>query len=176
MEKTLKSNAINFGLYLGLALASINIVAYVIDVKLFGSMWVGIGIFVSIIIFGILSVNASKKMLGGYISFKKAFTSYFITVALGLFISSVIYFLIFNVVDTESAQVLAEMQIENQVKMLEGFGTPQSAIDEAVVKMQENDPFSLGNQLLGYAIFLTIMSLIGLVVAAVTKKNDPNAA
>lgn len=176
MEKSLKSSAINFGLYLGLTLASINIILYVIDVKLFNSMWLGISIFISIIIFGIMSVNASKKLLGGYISFKKAFTSYFITVALGLFISTVIYFLIFNVIDTESAQVLAEMQIENQVKMMENFGAPQASIDEAITKLENNDPFSIGNQLLGYAIFLTIMSLVGLIVAGVTKRNDPNAA
>lgn len=176
MEKPLKSNAINYGLYLGITLASINIIAYVVDVKLFNSLWVLVAILLSIIAFGVISINSSKKILGGFISFKKAFTSYFITVALGLFISTVVYFLIFNVIDTESAQVLAEMQIESQVKMMEGFGTPQASIDEAVSKMQENDPFSIGNQFLGYAIFLTVMSLIGLVVAAVTKKNDPNAA
>ncbi|WP_299114481.1 DUF4199 domain-containing protein [uncultured Winogradskyella sp.] len=176
MEKSLKSSAINYGLYLGLTLAAVNIIAYVVDIKLFNSIWVLVAILVSIIAYGIISINSSKKMLGGFISFKKAFTSYFITVALGLFISTVVYFLIFNVVDTESAQVLAEMQIENQVKMMENFGAPQASIDEAVAKLEQNNPFSIGNQFLGYAIFLTIMSLIGLIVAAVTKKNDPNEA
>ncbi len=176
MEKSLKSNAVNYGLYLGVLLAAIYIVTYVIDVKLFNSAWVGIGIFISVVIFGILSATSSKKILGGFISFKKAFTSYFITVALGLFMGTVVYFLIFNVIDTESAQILAELQMENQIKMMENFGAPQASIDEAIVKLEENNPFSVGNQFLGYAIFLTIMSLIGLIVAAVTKKNDPHAA
>ncbi|ARV08883.1 DUF4199 domain-containing protein [Winogradskyella sp. PC-19] len=176
MEKSIKSNAINYGLYLGIALAAINILIYVIDIKLFNSLLLVAAIFISIIVFGVLSINSSKKILGGFISFKKAFTSYFITIALGLFISSTVYFLIFNVVDTEAAQILAEMQVENQVKMMENFGAPQESIDQAVVQLQENDPFSLGNQFLGYSIFLVIMSLIGLIVAAVTKKNDPNEA
>ena len=176
MEKSLKSNAINFGLYLGLTLASINIIAYLVDIKLFNSFWVGGAIIISIVLFGIISINSSKKLLGGFISFKNAFTSYFITVALGLFISTLVYFLIFSVLDTESAQILAEIQVENQVKMMENFGAPQASIDEAIIKLEENDPFSIGNQFLGYTIFLVMMSVIGLIVAAVTKRNDPNAA
>lgn len=176
MEKSLKSTAINFGLYLGIVLAALNIIVYVIDIKLYSSLWVAAASVIAVVIFGIISSNSAKKILGGFISFKKAFTAYFITVALGLFISTVVYFVLFNVVDTESAQVLADMQIEAQVEMMEKFGSPQEAIDAAVVQLKENNPFSVGNQFLGYAIFLTFMSLIGLVVAAVTKKNDPNAA
>ena len=176
MEKSLKSNALNYGLYLGILLVAINVIAYVVDIKLFNSFWIAGIIIVSVIIFGSLSANSSKKLLGGYISFKNAFTSYFITVAVGLLMSSVVYYIIFGIVDTESAQILADMQIENQVKMMENFGAPQQSIDEAIKKLEENNPFSLGNQLLGYAIFLTFMSLVGLIVAAVIKRKDPNAA
>ncbi|MFD1064221.1 DUF4199 domain-containing protein [Winogradskyella litorisediminis] len=176
MEKSLKSNALNFGLYLGVILAAINIIVYVIDIKLYSSLWVAAVSIVTIITLGTISCNSSKKLLGGFMSFKEAFTSYFITVAVGLFISTIIYFVLFNFVDPESAQVLAEMQIDGQVEMMENFGAPQESIDEAVAKMKENNPFSIGNQILGYAIFLTIMSLIGLIVAAITKRKDPNVA
>ncbi len=175
MEKSLKSIAVNYGIYLGLILSLSTICCYLIDLALFNNLWILLITVGAVIVLGTMSILKVKNALGGFISFKQAFSSYFITIAFGLFISTVVYFTIFGIVDTDAAQVLADQQIERQIESMENWGAPQSVIDETLVKLEETDQFSIGNMALGYCVYLVIMSIIGLIVAAVTKRNDPNA-
>jgi hypothetical protein len=177
MEKSLKSSALNYGLYLGLILAAITIIGYSVSLDLFTEWWLGIFILILVIVFGIISAMSAKKLLKGFISFKNSFTAYFITVLIGLLISSVVSFVIFNVVDPEAASILQEKIMEMQVAGMEKFGMPQEGIDEAVRKIQENGSmYSMMNILKSIAFQLIGFSIVGLIVAAVVKRNDPDAA
>ena len=175
MEKSIKSIASNYGLYLGIILALCTIIPYAVDLKLFTSLWVLVITLLSILTCGILSIKKSKQSLDGFISFKEAFTSFFITIAIGLLISSITYFIIFNIVDTEAANTLTEIRIESQAEMMQNFGAPEEVIAETIEKMESDDQFSIGNQILGYFIFLIVMSIAGLISAAIMKKNNPDA-
>ncbi len=175
MEKSLKSIATNYGLYLGVALSLITVLAYAINIELLTNMWLGIFIMIAIIVFGIISVAKTKQAQDGYASFKQAFKSYFITVLLGLLISTVVSFLLFNVIDTEAAEVLKQKTIEQTVNMLEGFNTPTEVIDQTVQQIESQNQYSIGNVLKGLAGYLVLFSVIGLIVAAALKKNNPNA-
>ena len=94
-----------------------------------------------------------------------------------LLISSVVNIIIFNVVDTEAALILKEKIIESQMAMMERFGAPKEAIDDAISKLREQDNmFSIGSIFKSLAYQLAGFSIIGLIVAAVVKKKDPNAA
>ncbi|GGZ82689.1 DUF4199 domain-containing protein [Algibacter mikhailovii] len=175
MENSLKSIAINYGLYLGVLLALITVLAYAINIELLTNMWVGIVILVAIIVFGIISVAKAKQAQNGFASFKQAFTAYFITILIGLVISTFVSFLLFNVVDTEAAEVLKEKTIEKTVEMMEGFNSPTDKIDEAVTQIESQNQYSLGNIAKGLAGYLVFFSVIGLIVAAAMKKSDPSA-
>ncbi len=175
MEKSLKSIATNYGLYLGALLALITVIAYAVNLELLTNMWVGIFIMVLIIIFGIISVAKVKQSQNGFATFKQAFTSYFIAVLIGLLISTLVSYLLFNFIDTEAAEVLKEKTIEQTVQMLEGFNTPNEAIAQAVEKIESQNQYSLGNIAKGVAGYLVFFSIIGLIVAAALKKNDPDA-
>jgi hypothetical protein len=59
--------------------------------------------------------------------------------------------------------------------MMEGFGSPQSAIDEQIATLRETNQFGVVAQLKGIAWQLLFYSIIGLIVAAIMKKKDPNA-
>ena len=177
MEKTLKSSAINSGLYLGIILAALTVIGYTIDLSLFTQWWFGILLLLLVIIFGIVSSMKARKLSGSFISFKGAFTAYFITILIGILISSVVSIIIFNFVDPESAVVLQDMIIENQVEMMERFGTPQEAIDQAMQKVEANGSmYSIGNIFKSIAFQLVGFSIVGLIVAAVVKRKDPNEA
>ena len=177
MEKSLKSSSSNYGLYLGLILSSLTIIGYAIALDLFTKWWFGIIFLLAVIVFGIMSSMKARKSLGGFISFKNAFTAYFIAILVGVIISSIVSILIFNVIDPEAATTLQEKIIESQVAMLENFGTPQDAIDKAVTDMQANgNMYSISNILKSIAFQLVGYSIVGLIVAAVVKRNDPNAA
>ena len=173
MEKSLKSIATNYGLYLGVFLSLITVLAYAISLEFLTNMWVGILILIAIIVFGIIAVAKVKQAQNGYASFKQAFTSYFITVLIGLLVSTLVSFLLFNVVDTDAADVLKEKTIEKTVEMMEGFNAPTDVIDKTVEDMESQNQYSIGNITKSLAGYLVVFSIIGLIVAAAMKKSNP---
>lgn len=175
MEKSLKSLAINYGLYLGLILSASTIIAYVVNLELFTKWWFGIILLIVILTFGIVSTAKAKGVLQGFISFKQAFSSFFITVAIGLIISTVVSIVIFNFVDPEAAEVVKEATIQASVSMMENFGAPQEAINQTVAEMQKTNQFGMATLAKSLAWQLLFYAVIGLIVAAVMKKKDPNA-
>jgi hypothetical protein len=174
MEKSLKSIATNYGLYLGVLLSFLTVVSYAVNLELLTNMWYGIFILIAIIAFGIVSVAKSKQAQNGFASFKESFTSYFITVLIGLVISTLVSYLLFNFIDTEASEVLKEKTIEKTVQMMEGFNLPNEAIAEAVEKIESQNQFSLGNIIKGLSGYLVFFSVIGLLVAAAMKKSNPD--
>ncbi|MFD2550628.1 DUF4199 domain-containing protein [Bizionia sediminis] len=176
MEPTTKSNATNYGLYLGGILALLTALGYAISLDLFTQWWFGIAIIVLIIAFGTLSAIKSRALLNGFISFKAAFSSFFITLLIGLVISSVVSFLIFNIIDPEAATILQEKAIEAQVEMMRNFGTPDEAMAVIVEELEKQEHiYSLKNLLQALAFQLVGYSIVGLIVALVVKKEDIEA-
>ncbi|MBR9756552.1 MAG: DUF4199 domain-containing protein [Algicola sp.] len=176
MEKPIKSIATNYGLYLGAILALISVTAYAVNLDLYTKWWFGITILILIIIAGIVSTSKVKTALNGVISFKEAFTAYFITVLIGLVISAVMSIIIFNVIDPEAALVLKEKVVDTQVEMMRSFGAPEEAVAEAVEKMEaQSNMYSIGNVLQSIVFQLIGFSIVGLIVALVMKKGHENA-
>lgn len=175
MEKALRSTAINYGIYLGLIITSITVVAYAVNLEVFTKWWYGILLLLIIIMAGIISSAKARSLSGGFISFKQAFSSYFIPIAVGVLISTTVGIVLFNVVDPEAAEVIKQRSIEATVEMMEGFGSPQETIDQQIAVLEETDQFSAIGQLKGIAWQLLFYSIIGLLVAAIIKKKDPNA-
>lgn len=173
MENSLRPIATNYGLYLGVILALFTVLAYALNLELLTNTWYGIVILVVIIAFGIISVAKVKQVQEGYTTFKETFTAFFITVLIGIVITTFVSFLLFNVVDTDAAAVLKEKTIEKTIEMLQGFNTPSEVIAEAVDNIENQDQFSLSNTIKGLAGYLVFFSIIGLIVAAAMKKNRP---
>jgi len=176
MEKSLRSSAINYGIYTGISLATVTILAYVIDLKLLTKWWLGIILFLGIIIMGIISVAKAKSILKGFISFKQAFTSWFTTIVIAIVISVFVNILLFNFIDPEAAEVIKQATIEATVAMMENFGAPQSEIDKAIVGIESQNQFETLNLIKSLAWQFLLYAIIGLIVAAVMKKKDPDAA
>ncbi len=169
-----KKSAITYGLILGAVLALMTTLMYVLNTELFTKWWVGILSFLVVIVIAIVSVAKAKGILGGVMSFKEAFTVYFITVALGYFISTLVGILIFNIIDPELASFLQERTLEITAEFMQKFGTPQAEIDKAMAKMADQDNFSILAQLKNYVFGLAFMSVIGLLVALIFKTKNPN--
>ena len=175
MEQSTKSKAINLGLILGSILAGITLVSYAAYLELLTKWWLGLFLFIVIIVFGTISVTKAKQLNEGFIEFKDAFSAYFITIAIGIIISTATSILIFNVLDQEAALQLKEMTIEATVKMMKGFGAPAESISQTVDAMEEQkNQYSVGPQLQSTAIFLVIQSIIGLIIALIMKKPKEN--
>jgi len=176
MENSTKTLATHYGLYLGSLLAILTVLAYAIDLNLLTNMWYGIFILIAIIVFGIISVAKTKQAQNGYATFKESFTSYFITILIGLLVSTIVSYLLFNFIDTEAAGVLKEKTVESTIQMMERFNTPSDKIAEAVQQIESQNQYSILNILKGLAGYLVFFSIIGLIVAAAMKRTDPNAS
>lgn len=176
MEKSIKSIATNNGLYLGLFIAVVYIISYAVNVELLTKWWIGIAMLLAIVIFGIVSISKSKKVQNGFISFKEAFTSYFITVLIGLIVASVVAIVLFNVIDPDAAITLKEKTIENTAEMMRNWNAPEESIVETVEKMREQpNQFSIGSVLQSLVFQLILFSVIGLIASLIMKKADHNA-
>ena len=175
MEKSIKSSAINYGLYLGAALSLITVAIYAIDLDLMVNMWLGIFLLIVVAGVGVVSTAKSKSLQNGFISFKEALGSYVLTVAIGYLISTLVSYILFNFIDPEAAVYLQEKTVEITVSMMEGFNVPAEAISEAVAKIESSNQYGLGNLLKSFAFGMIFQIIIGLIVAAIMKKNNPDA-
>lgn len=103
---------------------------------------------------------------------QKAFGSYFLTIFIGTFIGLLFSFLLFNVVDPAASETLTELTMESTRSMMERFGAPEDQINEALRNMQDNNQFSLVNQLKGYAFQLVLYALLGLIVSLIVREKE----
>ena len=122
MEPTPKSIAVNNGLYLGGILALISVLIYAVNLDLFTEWWLGIILFLVVVVYGVLTAIKSRTSLGGFISFKQAFTSYFITIAIGTLIATIVGIAIFTFIDPEAATYLNEQILLLTKQTMERFG------------------------------------------------------
>ena len=172
MESTTKTSAINYGLYLGALLSIISVVIYAVNLDLFTEWWLGIILFILVIVYGIVSALKSKKILDGFISFKQAFASYFITIAVGTLIATVVGIAIFTYIDPEAATYLNEQILILSKQTMERFGAPQEVIQAAIEEASTKNNFSLGMQAQAFVFRLAIYAVIGLIIALIVKKSD----
>lgn len=175
MDKSIKTIVVPYGVYLGLALSLVTVLAYAMNLELFTKWWFAIISFVIVLVIAILAVKNAKRLVPGFMSFKEAFSAYFIPIAIGTFISGIVSFLLFNLVDPTAAQTVMEYTVDMTRSMLENFGAPESEIEKAITEMESDNQFSLLNHLKGYAFSLIFYALIGLVIALIFREKDPNA-
>ncbi len=175
MENTLKSNAINFGLYLGLGLSLLTVVGYAVNIAILVNFWLMILILpLAIIALGIISTAKGKSINGGYLSFKEAFSSYFITVAIGIMISTVVSLILFNFIDPDAAIEMKNIMVSQTETFLSNSGAPPEKIAENIEKIESQDTFGIGTQLKSLAQSLIFFAIVGLIVAAAMKKSRPD--
>ncbi len=175
MEKTLKSNAINYGLYLGIGLSLFTIISYFMDLNLLVNFWIMLLIIpLCIIIIGVISTAKNKSVSNGYLSFRDTFSSYFITVAIGIMISTVVSILIFNFIDVDAGNEVKNILINSTEERMTKLGASSENIIKNIDKIKNQDTYAIGTQLKSLSQSLIVFAIIGLLVAAALKKNKPD--
>jgi uncharacterized membrane protein YccC len=172
INEVIKKNSITYGILIGVISALVTASIYAVDLKLFSSWWISI---VSIVIYSILGITLlakTKKEVNTIFTFKDAFTTYFIAAVIGILISTFFNILLFNVIDPSSKETLHEIIIKSTVNMMQKFSTPASTINEAIAKMQENNPYSSIELLKGSVYGIVISAIFGLILAAFFKSKS----
>ncbi|KAF2518501.1 DUF4199 domain-containing protein [Flavobacterium salilacus subsp. salilacus] len=173
MTDIVKKNGLNFGIIIGVFSILVTTMIYIVDVKMFASYWIGILSFFISLIIAIIAVVKSKKALGGYISFKEAFTVYFIVMVVGSAIGSIFMYILFNLIDPASKDIIMEAVIEKTVAMMQSLGSPTGDIKTTVEQIETTDNFSIASQIKSFIWGLVFYIIIGLIVAAAMKKSKP---
>lgn len=171
MNEIIKKNGITYGIVSGVLGALITASIYAIDLNLFVKWWLGIVIISIYITIGIVLLSKTKKELKGVFSFKEAFTTYFISAVIATLISIGFNILLFNVIDPSAKDTLNDIFIKSTATTLEKFGTPAAAINETVIKMQENNPYSAIEQLKGSVFSIAGSAFFGLILALFFKSK-----
>jgi hypothetical protein len=172
---TLVQHAIRWGMITAAVSIIITMSLYVIDYTLMVQLkflFVALAIYFGITIYAGIDY---RKSIGGFLSYGKAFQHGFFILALSGLIASIFNMLLYTVIDPELPQKLADAMMENQRAMMESFGAPEDAIDEAMEKAKESatDQFSVGGLAKGYIFIACFSAIMALISSIFVKKNQP---
>ncbi len=171
MNEIIKKNGVSFGVMTGIVSALITAAIYTIDLNLFVKWWLAIIIILVYLIIGIVLLSKTKKELKGIFTFKEAFTTYFISAVIGIVISVGFNILLFNVIDPSAKDAINEIVIKYTAETMQKFGAPSVAVNEAIKKMQENNPYSTIELLKSSVFSIGGSALFGLLLALIFKSK-----
>jgi hypothetical protein len=171
INEIIKKNGLSFGIITGVILCLITTSMYAINLELFIAWWTTLLSFSVIIIVPMISLSKTKKELNGIFPYKEAFTTYFISAAIGLLISIAFKIILFNIIDPSVKDSLLDLTIKYLISTSEKFGVPVSALNETISKLKESDPFSITEQLKGSIFNLFFCAILGLIMAAFFKSK-----
>ena len=175
MNEIIKKNGVTFGFIFGLFSVLLTTTIYTVDLKLIISAWIGIVSVIISITIGVILIIKTKKQLSNIISFKDAFTVYFIAAAIGSTISTIFYYVLFNLIDPQAKETIKEVTLKYTTEIMEKLGAPAASTNEAMRKLAETDNYSLGNLAMGLAFSLVFSALFGLILAAIFKSKSPSS-
>ena len=103
-------------------------------------------------------------------AFKYSFIAFLISGLINLVGSALLY----TVVDPDLPSVLAEVQMENTMEMLERFGAADSMSSEQIEKMEMDmkQAFTPLGMIKGFWVPILFYGVGALIVAAIIKKRD----
>jgi hypothetical protein len=172
---TLMQHAIRWGLITAAVSITFTLLLYIIDYTLMVQLkflFLALAIYFGIVIYAGIDY---RKSIGGFISYGKAFQHGFLILALSGLIGSIFNIVMYNVIDTELPQKLVDASIENTRAMLEGFGTPEDKMDEALENAKEStaNQFTIGGIAKGYIMIAVFSAIMALISSIFVRKNQP---
>jgi len=81
--------------------------------------------------------------------------------------------MMYNVVDPDFKDMMEEKTIEFTVQFMERMGADKSQISEGISQLKERDQFGFKAQIMGLTFISIYYLVIGLIVAAAMKKDEP---
>jgi Protein of unknown function (DUF4199) len=172
---SLMQQAIRWGLIIGAISIIFTLLLYAIDYTLMVQMkfaFLGLAIYLGITIYSGIEY---RKSVGGFLAYGKAWQHGFIVLALSGLVVSIFNILLYNVIDAELPQKLVDASMENTRALMESFGTPEDAMDEALEKARESTAgqFTVAGIAKGYIIMVVVSAVLALISALIVRKNKP---
>lgn len=173
LKQSVKQVSTKTGIYLGIALAVLTIGAYSIDWDIILNRWFQPLKLLFVMIFAIYATTKAKKLNVQEFSFRDAFAAYFITVALGMAIFTLVNYTLFDLFDPQAGQYITQMSIEQFKQASEKAGESPEKIEKSIASLKDSDQFSITNQLKGYVFNMALYAVLGVIIALIFKKKKP---
>lgn len=173
MNEVIKKNGLNYGLIWGAIYILFVTLLYVLDPVYLIKPTKFIS-FLFYITLGIMVINSVKKQLNGYISFKEAFSTYFLCSVIGLLISTTYDIILFNLIDPSIKEPIKEYLLTTGVEGMKKFGAKTDDIKKFAEEITKNDTFSPINQLLGLVQAFLISAVFGSLLALIFRNKTSN--
>lgn len=165
--------AIKAGVITGLIMTVITFLCYFINYELLGAAWLGgasLLIYCGLIIFFGIEY---RKELGGFMSFGTAFQFAFISLIIMLVVTTFGNMLLFLVLDPGLGERMADLTMENTLKMMDSFGAgelPSDQMDE--MKKGFSEAYTAWGMIKGAGFMLIFYAILALILGAIIKKKD----
>lgn len=172
----MKDYILTSGLYIGLLFILLTVFSYAVGVEFcLNETWSLIkGILPYILL--VFLVLRYKKLLGGYISFKDAFSVTIGSLVAGAFIGTFFSILMYNYLTPDFAAMLKQATLDKlfvQLEQLPEENSMYSVMETLIEQTESEDIYSPSNQLKGFFYGLLIQIILSLIVAAFIKKDKP---
>lgn len=172
MKNPLNKVGITFGIVLAIYYILFNCTLFFTDQTLFANKFVGFFNIGITIILGVLTVYIARKKVGGYVTFKEAFTPFLIAIAIGVTANYIVYNILFNLVDPSAKDLINKALYDMLVETLANSGLPQEQINEQLAKSKELNLFDPQKQLFMWSGSILRNSILGLLLAAIFKNKS----
>jgi len=164
---------LKWGLIIGLVSMFITTIYGLFIMQSLGMMGMGIFGVVSFIIFMLLLLymaTEQRKAMGGYITFREAFSAIFVSILIIVSITTVYTYIYTHFIDDTYFEKVRDMS----VNMAASFGGDEAReAAEAAADEQMEKQKGIGGTMIGFATSIILYSLFGFIIAAIVKRNKP---
>ena len=173
MEISMRKNTIGIGIKLGTLLFIITAIIYIIDINYFSNFLLMLVVYrVPVILFGIYAIINNKKLNNGFLSFKEAFTSYFLCIVLGYFIYNLGIIAIFKFIDPVAAEIINENTMVAMKEWMKSFGATLEMISATMEEMQKSNPYTYSNIITEFFSRLLMNAIFAIPLALILKNQN----
>lgn len=173
MNEIIKKNSSKFGLIAAGIVIAYNLLGFLLDANFLINVYLTTGLFLLTLALYIISVAQSKKGLGGYINFREAFTAFMLSTIISSLLVTTFSIILYNYIDPEFGVRVKEMGLEKAAELWDKMGLTEEQINEQLEVYENTDNYAIGSQVKTFFVGIVVSSVIGLIVAAVMKKNRP---
>ena len=171
MNPIIKKNGITYGVIIGVFSILVTTLIYVIDLSLFINWMVGVFSLIVFLIIGIVLLKKTKKEMNGILTFKEAFTTYFLASVIGATMSVLFQLVLFNFVDTDAKDALNSLNVKFTTETMQKWGAPEKAIDEQRAALANVDNYSPANLFKGLIFSFVLSGIMGAILGLVFRNK-----
>ncbi len=176
-EKTgsLKLYALKKGVLLGIGVSTLVTLVYMIDFSFMIHWSFSVSVLIILLMLVVIFGNQYRASGDGYLTFGKAFQLSFIMLIISYSCQLVFNILLYNVIDPDLPDLIAEAAVTNSEELLRSFGMPQDQIDQQTLRLEKEMPeqFTIFGQLKNSWIMVILSFVFALITGAIVKRNEP---